>query len=785
MYARSKPIHADSADPVVQRTFFGSTRVRSADAESFTGWTGSIDGGPSTDQRLRADGRRPSEGKGNGRRSGLPDRLRSGVEQLSGFSMADVRVHYDSPAPARMGAVATTQGPEIHLAPGATAAGYLPHEAWHVVQQAAGRVQQIMTVNGVGVNENPDLEREATVMGTRAAHQPHDNWHTVRDMLVKVPPAVRAKGVSRANEEGEGHGADELGSAALRRQLDAPFEGPPGLRFNEVVSWGASDTFGSIGRSGERKVRTPTEKIKQNTTTVQPVIQRLEIKQGHKYRATVRSALVQEGYKAHLDSLVAGIGAQTIVEDVGVDALIGMIRKYNDIDLIIRTLNNASAADVAHFTANAYSPGTKGMFQEMGDLRLPTDQEVDRYYNNYLRVEDPRYNVDAFTNFKNDMRANSGQYWDFSAHGFQRLSEAFRDAYAHAPVQGTNFSTDIYSGSNLDFATHATAQVPNWDYNFDHAIGRELEAILAPLAVPNNYGRTFNRAYRAAVAHVQGSPQAAQEIINRGGQIAGRLNTLMDALSITAIPSQMLAVLAMVLNPAVGAAHDPGFLTALNHINELAAAQPRLMPAMVTGMPFGNRADGLRGHFIKHPLGIDDLAYIRNATWEAQQWMGILNLAPNGLITRSNVPNIPRYSVTEWRIFAQHAYGYRRYYWWNYTIVNNDSQPVNNNERDALIGYLQTATPALIAPAGPDGTSIATAHENVYQDYVSNRFDGAGDRFLYWDNGVLKINAMAGNLFMVAAWNGAGTFDLSTGFLIDGGAGLQYDLGLPTKIMNV
>ena len=32
--------------------------------------------------------------------TGLPDRLKSGIEQLSGYSMDDVKVHYNSPKPA-------------------------------------------------------------------------------------------------------------------------------------------------------------------------------------------------------------------------------------------------------------------------------------------------------------------------------------------------------------------------------------------------------------------------------------------------------------------------------------------------------------------------------------------------------------------------------------------------------------------------------------------------------------------------------------------------------------
>ncbi|MBK8258398.1 MAG: DUF4157 domain-containing protein [Polyangiaceae bacterium] len=74
----------------------------------------------------------------NGAPNGLPGPLRAGVEQLSGLSMSDVRVHYNSPEPAQMSAHAFTRGSTIHVAPGQE--NHLAHEAWHVVQQKQGRV---------------------------------------------------------------------------------------------------------------------------------------------------------------------------------------------------------------------------------------------------------------------------------------------------------------------------------------------------------------------------------------------------------------------------------------------------------------------------------------------------------------------------------------------------------------------------------------------------------------------------------------------------------------------
>lgn len=100
-------------------------------------------------------------------RTGLPSGLKKGVEALSGYSMDGVRVHYNSDKPARVQALAYTEGEEIHVAPGQERC--LPHEAWHVVQQLQGRVRPTVTVNNAPVNDDPALEREADRMGERAS----------------------------------------------------------------------------------------------------------------------------------------------------------------------------------------------------------------------------------------------------------------------------------------------------------------------------------------------------------------------------------------------------------------------------------------------------------------------------------------------------------------------------------------------------------------------------------------------------------------------------------------
>lgn len=98
---------------------------------------------------------------------GLPHELRQGIEALSGMSMEHVQVHYNSSQPAQLNAHAYAQGSEIYLAPGQER--HLPHEAWHVVQQAQGRVAPTMQMKeDTPINDDRTLEEEADLMGNRA-----------------------------------------------------------------------------------------------------------------------------------------------------------------------------------------------------------------------------------------------------------------------------------------------------------------------------------------------------------------------------------------------------------------------------------------------------------------------------------------------------------------------------------------------------------------------------------------------------------------------------------------
>lgn len=100
-------------------------------------------------------------------KTGMPDSLKSGIENLSGLDMSDVKVHYNSSQPAQLQAHAFAQGNQIHIASGQER--HLPHEAWHVVQQKQGRVFPTKQLKGkININDDAGLEKEADVMGIKA-----------------------------------------------------------------------------------------------------------------------------------------------------------------------------------------------------------------------------------------------------------------------------------------------------------------------------------------------------------------------------------------------------------------------------------------------------------------------------------------------------------------------------------------------------------------------------------------------------------------------------------------
>lgn len=164
----------------------------------------SMDGSENTTNPIQRKTRpeRPPAGRAGSRKNntGLPDKLKTGIENLSGYSMDDVKVHYNSSKPAQLQAHAYAQGTDIHLAPGQQK--HLPHEAWHVVQQKQGRVKPTRQLKSkVNINDDIGLEREADVMGEKAIQMQRCNRTSLRANSTHQKTMQRKIKISSGTEE--------------------------------------------------------------------------------------------------------------------------------------------------------------------------------------------------------------------------------------------------------------------------------------------------------------------------------------------------------------------------------------------------------------------------------------------------------------------------------------------------------------------------------------------------------------------------------------------------------
>ena len=92
-------------------------------------------------------------------KTGIPIQMKNFFEHSSGLSLDDVRVHYHSQKPMMLNAHAYTQGNQIYIGSGQEK--HLGHELTHVIQQKQGRVKPRAMINGMYMNNDTDLEKEA------------------------------------------------------------------------------------------------------------------------------------------------------------------------------------------------------------------------------------------------------------------------------------------------------------------------------------------------------------------------------------------------------------------------------------------------------------------------------------------------------------------------------------------------------------------------------------------------------------------------------------------------
>jgi hypothetical protein len=144
----------------------------------------------------------PTSGGG----AAMPAPVQAKMEHAFGEDFSAVRVHEGAQAGA-MGALAYTQGADIHFAPGqyqphgGRGQELLGHELAHVVQQRQGRVAPTAQAKGVDLNDDPALEREADDIGQRAAHGETIAPGSAGRASQSAAPATQRKSVAQLKGE--------------------------------------------------------------------------------------------------------------------------------------------------------------------------------------------------------------------------------------------------------------------------------------------------------------------------------------------------------------------------------------------------------------------------------------------------------------------------------------------------------------------------------------------------------------------------------------------------------
>ncbi|MCU0286335.1 MAG: DUF4157 domain-containing protein, partial [Acidobacteria bacterium] len=108
-------------------------------------------------------------------KTGMPNQVLQKMEGAFNTDFSNVKVTPNSSKPTELGAIAYTQGSNIHFAPGqfnpSTPSGQkiIGHELAHVVQQRKGIVKPTTQAKGLPVNDDSRFEKEADALGAEAA----------------------------------------------------------------------------------------------------------------------------------------------------------------------------------------------------------------------------------------------------------------------------------------------------------------------------------------------------------------------------------------------------------------------------------------------------------------------------------------------------------------------------------------------------------------------------------------------------------------------------------------
>ena len=189
----------------------------------------------------------------------LPEEVRAKMEAALGMDFSEVRIHV-GPQAASVGALAFTRGLDIFFAPGhyqpwsREGQELLAHELTHVVQQSEGRAGASREVDGVPINDEAGLEREADLMGAQVARD-----EQVRDGNINPNPPNIPTTESRHESEGVPQGPQ--GDALTRPSKTLSPKSPVRGNMDFVIMRSPSKSPKTNEKIDWNKVKQCTEKI--------------------------------------------------------------------------------------------------------------------------------------------------------------------------------------------------------------------------------------------------------------------------------------------------------------------------------------------------------------------------------------------------------------------------------------------------------------------------------------------------------------------------------------------
>ena len=152
------------------------------------------------------------QAKSDGNQTGMPDGLKADMEHALGADFSDVRVHDNSGNAPALGALAYTQGTDIHMAPGQyrpeSPAGreLLAHELAHVVQQREGKVKPTIQRK---VSEEDLRKRKSQTGRVARLTQQFEKGQSSQPKSSSAPQEVSQDRVAKLRQRYEGGSSSE------------------------------------------------------------------------------------------------------------------------------------------------------------------------------------------------------------------------------------------------------------------------------------------------------------------------------------------------------------------------------------------------------------------------------------------------------------------------------------------------------------------------------------------------------------------------------------------------